>query len=315
VTAFLIVAPSWPTDIWRQAMMTAAPALDVRVWPDMGAPEDISYVGAWLPPPGVLAGLPRLRVMFSLGAGVDALLRDETLPRNVPLVRVSDADLTQRMSEYVVLQVLWHHRQQRRIDDNQRRKVWDSFATHAAGDLRVGVMGLGVLGSDAAGKLAMMGFAVAGWSRTRKQIAGVQSFAGWDEFDAFLARSDVLVSLLPATAETRGIINYATLRKLARNGPFGAPIMINAGRGAQQVETDILRALDDGTLHAATLDVFETEPLPADSPLWTHPRVVVTPHAAADSDPAAICRYIAGQIARLERGEALHNVVDRQRGY
>lgn len=315
MTAFLIVAPSWPTDIWRQAMMTAAPALDVRVWPDMGAPEDISYAGAWLPPPGVLAGLPRLRVMFSLGAGVDALLRDETLPRNVPLVRVSDADLTQRMSEYVVLQVLWHHRQQRRIDDNQRRKVWDSFATHAAGDLRVGVMGLGVLGSDAAGKLAMMGFAVAGWSRTRKQIAGVQSFAGGEEFDAFLARSDVLVSLLPATAETRGIINHATLRKLARNGPFGAPILINAGRGAQQVETDILRALDDGTLHAATLDVFETEPLPADSPLWTHPRVVVTPHAAADSDPAAICRYIAGQIARLERGEALHNVVDRQRGY
>lgn len=313
--ALLLVAPTWSMAPWQQAMAQAAPGLEVRIWPEAGRPEDVVYAACWLPPAHALQAFPHLKAIFSLGAGVDAILRDETLPRQVPLVRVNDADLTMRMSEYVVLQVLLHHRQQRRLDANQHARLWDSFTTHAASDLRVGVMGLGVLGADAARKLAMMGFPTAGWSRTRKDIAGVQSFAGAAEFDAFLARSDVLVSLLPATPETTGLINHQTLRRLARTGPFGAPILINAGRGCQQVEADILRALDDGTLHAASLDVFEVEPLPTDSPLWAHPRVIVTPHAAADSDPAAICRYIAGQIARLERGETLQNVVDRARGY
>lgn len=315
MSAFLIVAPTWPADVWRTAMAEAAPDHDIRVWPEVGAVADIHYVGAWLPPAHALAGLPHLKVIFSLGAGVDAILRDDTLPRDVPLVRVNDADLTMRMGEYIMLHVLLHHRQQRRLDENQRNKVWDSFATHAASDLRIGVMGLGVLGADAARKLAVMGFPVAGWSRTRKDIPGIESFAGPDEFDGFLARSDVLVSLLPATPETTGIINHGMLRKLARTGPFGAPILINAGRGRQQVEADILRALDDGTLHGASLDVFQTEPLPKESPLWSHPKVIVTPHAAADSDPAAICRYIAGQMARFERGVELQNVVDRSRGY
>jgi glyoxylate/hydroxypyruvate reductase A len=297
-------------------MKKVAPDLDVRVWPDkMGNVEDIEYCAAWLPPPGVVKSLPNLKVIMSLGAGVDAILKDPTLPANIPIVRVNDPDLTGRMTEYVVLHVLMHHRQQRRLDENQRRKVWDSFPTHAAKDLSVGIMGMGVMGTDSALKLRDIGFRVAGWSRSRKEIPGVESFAGADEFDAFLARTDVLVSLLPATADTDGIINRETIRKLSRKGPFGAPIVINAGRGRQQVADDILAALDAGELHAATLDVFVPEPLPEDSRLWTHPRVTVTPHCAADSEPETICAYVANNIARHRRGEALDNLVDRARGY
>ena len=313
--AFLFILPTWPTDVWKAAMKKAAPEMDVRVWPDMGNVEDIDYCAAWLPPPGVVKGLPKLKVIMSLGAGVDAILKDATLPENIPIVRVNDPDLTGRMTEYIVLHVLMHHRQQRRLDENQKKKVWDSFPTHAAGAVSVGIMGMGVMGTESAMKLRDLGFRVAGWSRSRKDIPGVKSFVGADEFDAFLARTDILVSLLPATPDTDGIINRDTIRKLSRKGPFGAPIVINAGRGRQQVAEDILAALDAGELHAATLDVFTVEPLPADSPLWTHPRVTITPHCAADSDPETICAYVANNIRRHQRGEALDNLVDRVRGY
>lgn len=314
--AFLFILPTWPVEIWTAAMKKVAPGLDVRVWPDgMGKIEDIEYCAAWLPPPGVVKSLPNLKVIMSLGAGVDAILKDPTLPGKIPIVRVNDPDLTGRMTEYIVLHVLMHHRQQRRLDENQKKRVWDSFPTHAAKDLSVGIMGLGVMGADSAVKLRDIGFRVAGWSRSRKEIPGVESFAGAAEFDAFLARTDVLVSLLPATAGTDGIINRETIRKLSRKGPFGAPIVINAGRGRQQVEGDILAALDAGELHAATLDVFVPEPLPESSRLWTHPRVTVTPHCAADSDPETICAYVAGNIAKHQRGGKLDNLVDRARGY
>lgn len=314
--ALLYLIPTWPIEVWTGAMRALAPDLDLRVWPHaMGRIEDIDYAVAWLPPPDVLRSLPKLKVIFSLGAGVDAILKDPTLPDHVPIVRVIEPDLTMRMSEYVVLHVLMHHRQQRRLDDNQRRKVWDSFPTHGACDVAVGIMGLGVMGCAAAERLRDLGFKVAGWSRTRKAVAGVHCYAGASEFDAFLHRTDVLVCLLPHTPETTGIINRKLLAKLSRAGPFGAPILINAGRGAQQAEVDILAALEAGELHAATLDVFETEPLPQDSPLWAHPRVTVTPHAAADSDPATISAYVLRQMRRHQQGNALENVVDRARGY
>lgn len=313
--AFLFILPTWPTDVWKAAMKKAAPDLDVRVWPDIGNVDDIEYCAAWLPPPGVVKSLPNLKVIMSLGAGVDAILKDATLPENIPIVRVNDPDLTGRMTEYIVMHVLMHHRQQRRLDENQKKKVWDCFPTHAASAVRVGIMGMGVMGADSALKLRDIGFRVAGWSRGRKHIPGIESFAGAEEFDAFLARTDILVSLLPATPDTDGIINRDTIRKLSSKGPFGAPIVINAGRGRQQVADDILAALDAGELHAATLDVFTVEPLPPESPLWTHPRVTITPHCAADSDPETICAYVFGNIQRHQRGEALDNLVDRARGY
>jgi glyoxylate/hydroxypyruvate reductase len=315
MTAFLFVTPTWDGKAWAAEMAKAVPHLEMRVWPEMGKLEDIHYVAAWLPPPNVVASLPNLKVIYSLGAGVDAILGDKTLPPHAPIVRVNDADLTNRMSEYIVMQCLMHHRQQRRLDEQQREKKWHQFLQHAAGVMTVGVMGLGVLGQDAAQKLAMMGFRVVGWSRSKKSLPNVTSFAGAAEFDTFLGETDILVSLLPATPETDGLINRALIRKLSRKGPFGAPVLINAGRGRQQVAEDIVAALDAGELHAATLDVFTPEPLPTSSPLWSHPRVTITPHNAADSEPAAICQYVAGEIARFERGEPLRNLVDVNRGY
>ena len=297
-------------------MRRQGPDIDIRIWPDeIGNIEDITYALAWLPPPHVLESLPNLKMIFSLGAGVDAILKDPTLPEGVPIARVAEPDLTMRMTEYVVMQVLMHHRQQRRFEENQRNRIWDCFPTHSASALAVGIMGLGVLGSDAAQKLASLGFKVSGWSRSRKTIPGIECFAGAEEFDSFLKRTDILVCLLPHTPETTGLINGEVIAKLSRKGPFGAPILINAGRGKQQVESDILAALDSGALYAATLDVFETEPLPQDSPFWSHPKVTLTPHAAADSDPDTITAYVLRQIRRHQAGLPVENIIDRKRGY
>ncbi len=189
--------------------------------------------------------------------------------------------------------------------------VWDPIEQWAASAVRVGIMGLGVLGEDAALKLRMLGFQVAGWSRSAKEIDGIDCYSGWDGLDEFLARTDILVALLPLTDETRGILNARLFAKLAKDGPLGGPVLINAGRGGLQMEADILKSLDKGDLFAVSLDVFEKEPLPADSGLWHHPRVTVTPHIAADSDPRSIAAYIVGQIRRYEAGEPLANVVDR----
>ncbi len=315
MSAFLFVTPTWDGEAWATHMRNAMPTRAVRVWPDVADVEDVHYVAAWLPPANVVKSLPNLKVIFSLGAGVDAILSDPSLPHDKPIVRVNDPDLTMRMSEHVIMHVLMHHRQQRLLDANQAAKNWNQFPQHAASALRVGVMGLGVLGADAARKLSMMGFPTAGWSRSRKHVDGVECYAGPAELDAFLARTDVLVCLLPATDATDGILNRSLFNKLSRKGPFAAPILINAGRGRQQVEVDILAALDAGELYAASLDVFRQEPLPASSAFWLHPRVLLTPHSAADSDPATICRYVAQQIDAFERDGVLQNLVDRKLGY
>ena len=313
--AIAYLLTGWKIEPWIEAMRHLRPQMDVRIHPDrMGRKSDIAYAVAWLPPKDVLKELPNLKVIFSLGAGVDAIMSDPTLP-DLPVVRVVEPDLTMRMSEHVVMHVLMHHRQQRRIEANQAKRVWDSFPTHAASDLQVGVMGLGVLGQDAASKLAHLGFRVSGWSLTRKTLAGVTSYAGMAELDRFLADTDILVVLMPLTSDTRGMIDAGLIAKLSRKGPFGAPILINVGRGGLHVEADVIKGLKSGALYAASLDVFETEPLPPTSPLWSMPNVYVTPHLAADSDALTITRYVLGQIDNHESGRPLDNVVDRRRGY
>jgi glyoxylate/hydroxypyruvate reductase len=179
----------------------------------------------------------------------------------------------------------------------------------------VGIMGLGELGRDAAEVLLRLGFQVSGWSRSQKSLPGVKTYAGAAELGAFLQLTDILVVLVPLTSDTRGMLNRSLFAQLSRTGPLGAPVLINAGRGGLQVEADILACLDDGTLGGATLDVFETEPLPAASRLWSHPDVIVTPHNAADSDADTIARDVAAQITAYERGEPLKNIVDRTLGY
>jgi glyoxylate/hydroxypyruvate reductase A len=241
-------------------------------------------------------------------------MSDSSLP-NVPLVRVAVSDLTQRMTEYVVLHVLMHHRQELYLRACQREKRWEPRSQWPASAISVGIMGLGTLGADAATALQRLGFGVSGWSRSQKQIDGVECFHGSAGLDAFLRRTDALVCLLPLTPDTRQVLSRDLFARLNRNSPMGAPVLINAGRGGLQNEADILGCLDDGTLGAASLDVYATEPLPIDSPFWTHPNVVLTPHNAADTDPDEISKYVARQIERFEAGGALENVVDPARGY
>jgi glyoxylate/hydroxypyruvate reductase A len=311
----LVALTGWDVEPWVRRFQKLLPDRKIVTLGEPFDRRDVEYVAAWRHPPGSLAGLPNLAAIFSLGAGVDHLIGDARLP-DVPIVRVVDADLTGRMSEYVVLHCLMHLRDQRRYDAQQRDKIWiEDSHPPSARDVRVGAMGLGVLGSDAARKLNVMGFDVAGWSRSPKAIEGIATFSGQGGLDAFLARTDILVCLLPLTAETRGILDKDLFAELARDGRLGGPILINAGRGGLQVEADILASLNDGTLKAATLDVFETEPLPPESPLWTHPAVTVTPHNAAASDADAISAYVAEQIRRFEAGQPMENVVRRDVGY
>ncbi|PZN97036.1 MAG: glyoxylate/hydroxypyruvate reductase A [Hyphomicrobiales bacterium] len=313
--SLLLAMTGWHVEDWRARFQALLPDMPIVT---LGEPFDrraVHYVASWKHPEGSLAGLPNLAAVFSLGAGVDHLFADTRLPE-VPIARVVDPDLTTRMSEYVVLHCLRYLRQQPRYDRQQIDKSWeDDRDQPAARSVRVGIMGLGELGQDAARKLQVMGFDVAGWSRSAKTVEGLATFAGTEGMTAFLARTDILVSLLPLTPETRGTINATLLAGLAQDGRLGGPFLINAGRGGLQVEADILAALDAGTLKGATLDVFEIEPLPADSPLWTHPAVTVTPHNAAMSEPEAIATLISAQIRRLEAGEPLEHVVDPTRGY
>jgi glyoxylate/hydroxypyruvate reductase len=315
MAAILLAVSGLDRRAWEERFGALAPAREVRCWPErLGDPADVAYACAWQAPRGLFAAFPRLRAIFSLGAGVDHLLADPGLPE-VPVVRVVDPDLTMRMTEYVALHVLMHHRRQRRYDAQQRARVWHEHAQPPARAVAVGVMGLGVLGRDAASALRRIGFRVAGWSRTPKTLAGVETFHGRGELDAFLRRTEILVCLLPATPATQGIIRLELLRRLKRDGAAGGAFLINAGRGALQVDADILAALEEGSLAGATLDVFPTEPLPAESPLWTHPKVTITPHNAAASDPGALVANVLRQIDRCEAGLPLEHVVDRARGY
>jgi glyoxylate/hydroxypyruvate reductase A len=311
----ILVAGSMRPESWLSSLAAELPGRFVHVLGEDFDKASIRYAATWWHPKGSLSDLPNLAVIFSLGAGVDHVFADPSLPK-VPVARIVDPDLTQRMSEWVMMHVLLHHRGQKAIDRQQAEKAWyEDPDQPAAKDVRVGVMGMGELGADAAKKLASMGFQVAGWSSKRKDIPGITSYAGESERDAFLARTDILVVLLPHTRATHGVINADLLSKLARDGHPGGPFLLNAGRGGLQVEADILAALDSGVLKGASLDVFETEPLPAGSPLWGHPRVYVSPHVAAISHVNAISSSIARQIERLEAGGELEHVVERERGY
>jgi len=306
---------NWLPERWKARFDAVCGGRGVVLLPDAGLdPAEVHYAAVWKPVPGDLRSFPNLRAIFNLGAGVDALMADRSLP-DVPLVRVAVPDLTNRMTEYVVLHVLMHHRQELYLRQSQHEKRWEPKYQWPASAVTVGIMGLGTLGADAADVLRRLGFRVAGWSRSARTIEGVECFHGSAQIDAFLRATDILVSLLPLTPDTNGILNRDVFSKLNRTSPLGAPVLINAGRGGLQNEDDILACLDDGTLGAASLDVFVQEPQPANSRFWTHPKVVLTPHNAADTDADAISAYVAEQIARFEAGGKLENVVDRAKGY
>ncbi len=308
--ALLFISNSDDPVWWAKELETRLPGMELRVWPDMGDPREIDYALAWRPPAGLLKRLPNLRLIASLGAGVDHLFGDPELPRAVPVCRLVDPYLTQRMSEYVALHVLRYHRRLPELEVLQREARWGELYTPTAGERGVAIMGLGELGAAAAEKLAGLGFRVAGWSRRPKRIAAVESFAGESGLDAFLARSEILVCLLPLTPETANILG----RRLFERLPRGAAL-INAARGGHLVEEDLLAALAAGRLAYATLDVFREEPLPASHPFWRHPRITVTPHCASVTDPRSAADLVAENIRRVKAGEPLLHRVDPTVGY
>lgn len=295
---------------WHQALVRALPGHQIRLWPELGAVDEIEFAVVWEPPSGALAHYPNLRAIFALGAGVDSILGDPDLPADVPVVRLTDPELARQMSEYVVLEVLRHHRRFPAYGRQQADLRWRQLPPPETSRRRVGIMGLGVLGKDAIKRLKPFGFPLSGWSRRRKRLQGVRTFHGPDGFEPFLGETDILVCLLPLTAQTEGILDAKALAALPADA-----VVINCARGGLIGDDDLIAALDSGHLDGATLDVFDTEPLPPEHPFWTHPKITVTPHIAAMTLAPSAAAMIAENIRRLEAGEALTGLVDRNSGY
>jgi len=307
--ALLLTPVFGSAEVWRRAFAVATPALELRIWPEVGDPAEIEAVAVVALPPGALAKLPNLRLIISLTAGVDALLRDPDLP-TVPIVRAGDPAGDAMMNETTLLHVLRHHRYMPDYLRAQQRREWIKMPIKPASERKVGVMGLGSVGFAAAKTLVSVGFEVAGWVRQPRPAGEIKVFSGRDRLNAFLTRSEILVNLLPLTPETRGIIGAETLKVL----PQGAAI-INLGRGEHVVEAELIAALDSGQVAAATLDVYPVEPLPSESPLWRHSKITVMPHVARRLLPEELAPRICTIINQFRAGIPVTQLVDRKRGY
>jgi glyoxylate/hydroxypyruvate reductase A len=308
--AILIIAPDTKVSSWVKHLSRLAPKIDIRVWPDTGNADEIEFALSWHHPPGELKKYKHLKGIASLGAGVDHLLADPDLPTAVPITRVVEQSMAQSMSEYVVLVVLNYCRQFDSYRTDQSQKKWQPRLPLLAADMRIGIMGLGQLGKDAAGKLSALGFPISGWSQTPKSIEGVDCLAGADALNDFLSQARILICMLPLTPQTKGILNQQTFERL----PGGAYV-INVARGGHLIEGDLLAALDAGHLSGACLDVFETEPLPPDHPFWNHPKIKVTPHISSITFSKAVAPQIIENYRRSQTGQPLLNIVDLERGY
>ena len=295
---------------WIDAFSRAMPELEVRLWPDIGDPGEINCALLWGPPPELFDALDNLEVIFSIGAGVDSLLTCPTLPVHLPIVRMVEPELTAGMVEFCLFHVLRFHRLMPQFETNRIARHWEELTQPPASEITVGVMGLGVLGMALARQLTALRYQVVGYRRSPGDIAGVEVFHGEEQLEAFMRRSEMLVALMPSTRETRGVVNRKTLSWLPPGSYF-----INAGRGDLVNEQDLVDALDEGSLAGAALDVFETEPLPHDSPLWTHDKVYLTPHIASITHPPTACRYIADAINGFRQDKPWPNLVESGRGY
>jgi glyoxylate/hydroxypyruvate reductase A len=303
---------SWASaGAWLPELRRQAPEIEFRLWPELGDPAQIEAALVWQPPMGLFDGMRRLRLIQVLGAGVDSLIASGiALPPGVPVTRVVDPVMSRRMAEYALYGVMRFHRRFDVYERQQRERRWDRHGHPDPAEVRVGIMGMGEIGATTARLMADLGYDLAGWSRSGRGPDGIRMFAGEQGLGAFLARTDVLLCLLPLTAATRGILDARLFARL----PMGATV-VNLARGGHLVEGDLLGALDGGQLGGAMLDVFEQEPLPASSPLWAHPKVLVTPHTAGITNPRTAGAGIVENLRRLARGEPLLHLVDPARGY
>jgi len=294
---------------WAEVFQRRAPAVDFRIWPDIGDPAQVRFLAAWEPPENLAERFPNLKVLFSSGAGVDQF-DFSALPPALPVVRMVEPGIVRGMVEYVTCAVLGLHRDLPRYRRQQAEGLWQPLPVRTAGQRRVGVLGLGSLGQAVLAQLVGLGFDCAGWSRSRHAVDGVQCHAGADELPAFLARTEILVCLLPLTDSTRGFLDARLFSML----PAGAAL-VQVGRGPQLVDGDLLAALDGGQLSEAVLDVTDPEPLPATHAFWRHPRIQLTPHIASMTQPLSAAEAVLDNLHRFDAGEPMVGLVDRSRGY
>ncbi|WP_413733595.1 2-hydroxyacid dehydrogenase [Sodalis sp. RH21] len=295
--------------IWQRWLAQHAPDIQLHIWPDTGESEQVEVLVAWQPPENIAAIFPRLKVLFSVGAGADRFDLS-TLPDNLPVVRMIEPGLTQGMVEYITFAVMGLHRDMPRYFQQQRDQLWLAHNAIPASQRRVGVMGLGELGQAALKQLVAMGFDCAGWSRTPRELAGVRCWHGEARLADFLAHSDILVCLLPLTSATKGLLNGELFRQL----PYGAGL-VQAGRGPQLNHNDLLAALESGHLRAAIIDVTDPEPLPEGHPFWSHPAIWLTPHIASQTQNESAIAALLANLRRYQRGEPMPGLIDRSRGY
>ncbi|HEY9185113.1 MAG TPA: glyoxylate/hydroxypyruvate reductase A [Salegentibacter sp.] len=308
--SFLIVSPGKDPKPWVKALQNQHPGLNIYVYPEEHDKEDVDFVLAWKHPRGLFKNYPNLKVIASMGAGVDHITSDPDLPENIQITKVVDNMLEEDMGNFVLSLILNYQRDLLIYQKQQAEKKWNPVTYKRNKDVKVGILGLGHLGQKTAKTLANNGFKVHGFSKTPKEIDQVESFSGEDQMEAFLAESEILVNLLPLTPETEKILNKTLFEKL----PEGAYV-INVARGEHLVELDLIEMLDQGHLSGAAMDVFWQEPLPDDHPFWEHPKVFITPHIASVTHPNYVVPQIVENYERMMEEEPLKNVIEQEKGY
>jgi glyoxylate/hydroxypyruvate reductase A len=297
-------------DDWRSALKAADPALAFHAWPDCGPFDEVEAVLAWKAPPGFYRQFPNLKLIINLGAGVDNIVRDATLPPGIPITRISDPEMGRMMGQFLLTSVMRHFREFGTFERARAERRWAYVHPRETRECTVGMMGLGQLGAVAAAEFVRQGFRVLGWSRSPKVLPGVETFSGMDALPAFLARSEICVMLLPLTPETENLMTAERFAQLPRGAKF-----VSAGRGRTVDEAALVEAIRSGHVAEATLDVFHEEPLPPSHPLWDLPQVLVTPHLASVAIPRTAAAQIVENLRRIARGEGPLNAVEPARGY
>ena len=308
--SILIIYEAENLELLVTQLKTSIPDLDINIWPEVENLDKIEAIITWKPPLGIMKKFPNLKGIISFGAGVEEIVRDPNIPQNIPIVRIVEPYVTSRMSQYILLAVLRFHRQAFEYQRLQKLRQWKPLPLPETNSYNIGILGFGVLGSDVTQKLNSLGFPIRVWSRTPKNIDGIECFYGQDQLKLCVSKSQILVCLLPLTTKTEGILNHEIFSAMPQGG-----YLINVARGQHLVEKDLLEALDSGQLSGACLDVFSREPLPENHPFWSHPQITITPHVATQTDSEYWTKPIVDAIRCLRAGLPLKNVVNCQQGY
>jgi glyoxylate/hydroxypyruvate reductase A len=302
----IVISPGRDPEAWVQELKNQHPGMKIIAYPEEHAKEEVEYAVTWKHPRGIFKNYPNLKVIASMGAGVDHITSDPEIPENVTITRIIDDQLTIDMSAFVLALVMNHLRD---LSFHHNHTSWEQTDYLRIEDQHIGVMGVGVLGSAVVKTLTNVGFEVSGWATQPKPDAAITIY-GEDQLDEFLSQTNILVCLLPLTQQTENILNKELFQKL----PKGAYI-INVARGQHLVEHDLIEMVDTGHLSGASLDVFRKEPLPAEHPFWKNPKIRISPHIASVTDPRSVVPQLVQNYVRMTEGKPLKNIVKRQKGY